>query len=193
MKTSLSLAGSLLAALVADAALSRPELEKKLQDLAKAPPPTKLAPGAMCYEAAASFDRIEYVCPTCQEKTLYKAEGAWAVQESLQQADAYRRLAKQLQELGLVCKLDESAFCKKCGKGQAKKCFVLEVQCQGESALHRTELREPGELLMLLEFLQGKTKHVGATGGERPLKDFLPRIQELLGLAGAKKPEEKKP
>lgn len=197
MKTSLAIASSLLAALAADAAaLDRQDLEKKLQELAKSTPPTKLVPGAMCYDRALQLERMEYTCPVCQEKTLYPAEGTFAVQEQLRQADTYRRLVKQLQDKGLTCKLDETAFCQKCSKGQDPKAFALVVQWPSQEKPDRTELRTPNDLELILEFLEGKKVHQGIPGdglGETPLKSHLPRLRTLLGLEEPKKPEEKKP
>lgn len=197
MKMPLSIAGSLLAVLAADAAgIDRQELEKKLQELAKSSPPTKLAPGAMCYDRAVQLERMEYTCPVCQEKTLYPAEGTWSIQESLRQADSYRRLVKQIQAKGIICRLDETAFCQKCNRGQDPKTFVLEVQWPDQAKPHRASLRNPNDLELILEFLEGKKVHQGIAGdgiGETPLKNHLPRLRELLGLEEAKKPEEKKP
>lgn len=195
MKASLTIAGGLLAAFVADAAsLDRQDLEKKLQDLAKAPAPTKLAPGAMCYDMAMPSERIEYVCPICSEKTLYANDktGFWGIRD----AGTYRRLAKQLQEKGLDCKLDESAFCQKCGKDIKEKTFVLETKWPGQEKPHRATVRNPNELTLIQEFLEGKMVHQGIPGdgrGETPLKNHLPRLRELLGLQAVAKPDEKKP
>ena len=199
MKKSLAIAGGLLTGFATNAAgLDRQNLEKKLQELAKAPPPTKLAPGDMCYDMAAPADRIDYVCPACQEKTLYsrKAGGDWKIQWIILDADRYRKLAKQLQDNGLDCKLDESAFCQKCGKDAKEKTFVLETKWTGQEKPHRAALRDIDDLKLILEFLEGKKVHAGAQGAETPLKNYLPRIRELLGLesetGSAKQPEKKK-
>lgn len=195
MKRALTIAGSLLAGFAADAAgLNRQDLEKKLQDLAKAPPPTKLAPGAMCYEEAAPLERQEYACPKCGEKTLYPLPGnthEWAISDALQSVTASRRLVKQLQDKGLNCQLDETAFCQKCGKGATVKKVVLETTWPGQARAHRVSLQGTSDLQILQEFLSEKNKHDTGPGGEKPLKDYLPRIRELLGLDAAK-PEEKK-
>lgn len=51
--------------------LSREDIQKQLAVIAKSPPPLGQPPGAMCYKVAAPPSRIDYVCPTCGEKTLY--------------------------------------------------------------------------------------------------------------------------
>jgi hypothetical protein len=196
MKRALTIAGSLLAGFAADAAgLNRQDLEKKLQDLAKAPPPTKLAPGAMCYATAVKPRLNEYVCPKCGEKTMYSWVGQnhdkWETLHALQSVDSYRRLVKQLQDKGLDCQLDESAFCQKCGKDANEKAFVLAIRWPERKEPARTTLRHLEDMELLLEFLEGKDRHGAGAGGEKPLKDYLPRIRELLGLDAAK-PEEKK-
>ena len=194
MKKSLTIASGLLAAFAADAAgLSRQDLEKRLQELAKAPPPTKLAPGAMCYEEAAPLERQEYACPKCGEKTLYPLPGNTQGIDSLEAVTVSRRLVKQLQEKGLNCQLDETAFCQKCGKGAKAKDLVLEVRWPGQGKPHRTILEGTSDLQILLEFLSGKDKHDNGAGGEKPMTDYLPRIRELLVLPEVPATAKEKP
>jgi ribosomal protein L37AE/L43A len=195
MKSTFAITGSLLAALVADAAgLSRQDLEKKLQALDKAPAPTKLAPGAMCYKPAGPQERQEYTCPTCGEKTLYSRSSGngWTIVSALSSTDSYRRLIKQLQEKGMDCRLDESAFCQKCGKNAQEKAFILETKCQETGKPHRASLASPDDLELLLDFLANKDRHDAGPGGEKPLKDYVPRLRALLGIDPVKA-EEKKP
>ena len=196
MKGKSALTGSLLAALISDAAgIDRQGLEKKLQELEKAPPPAKLQPGAMCYKPAGPQARLEYICPKCGEKTLYAREGnqGGIFIFILSSADTFRRLTQQLKDKGLECRLDESSFCQKCGKDAPQKAFVLETQWPGEKAPCRATLQKTEDLNLLLEFLEGKTIHSGPTGGETPLKDHLPRIRKLLGLDPGKDPDKKNP
>ncbi len=191
MKKSLTVASGLLAALAADAAdMNKQDLEKQLQALEKAPPPTQLAPGAMCYAPMPPQQRIDYTCPKCGEKTVYATnnDGFWKVGNT----EAFRRGLKALQEKGLNCQLDETAFCQKCGKGAKAKEFILEVSWPGQEKPRRTILQGTSDLQILLEFIAGKDKHDNGPGGEKPMKDYLPRIRDLLGLNPAK-PEEKKP
>lgn len=195
MKPTIVFTGSLLAALSVDAAsLSRQELEKKLQDLAKKPAPTKLAPGAMCYSRMAPADRHEYSCPTCGEKTLYSRSDSagWDTIEALQSISHYRRLVKELKAKDLDCELDESAFCKKCGKDATKKGYALVVRLPDQKEPHRTTLRGHEDLSVLLDFLTNKDKHNAGPAGEQPLKDHLPRIRELLGIKESSSPSNKK-
>lgn len=193
MKIRLSMAGGLLAALAADAAdLSRDDLAKKLQALEKAPAPTKLAPGAMCYKPAGLAPRVEFVCPKCGEKTLYvRGTGTEAI-SAMRNAATYRRQVKEIQGLGLPCTLDESAFCQKCGKDAPEKVFALEIAWPGRP-IHRATLGDRDDLLLVLAFLQGKDRYDAGPGGEKALKESLPRIYELLGIEAPKPAEGKKP
>ena len=193
MKMPLTMAGSLLAALAADAAaLNRDELAQKLQALEKAPAPTKLAPGAMCYKPAGLQARQEYVCPTCGQKTVYAVAQNRTAILALRQTDTYRRQIKEIQALGLPCSLDETAFCQNCGKDAQTKGFFL-VIAWPDRTVHRVQLHGNDDLLLVLEFLQGKTTHDAGMGGEKPLKEFLPRIHELLGIEPPPATAEKTP
>ena len=51
--------------------LDRAAVRAMLKRLADAPPPTKLAVGAMCYVVSPAPPRVDYICPKCGERTLY--------------------------------------------------------------------------------------------------------------------------
>jgi hypothetical protein len=192
MKTSLTIAGGLLAALATQAAgVDRQDLEKKLQALEKAPAPTGLAPGAMCYAPMPPRSQIDYTCPKCGEKTIYanNKDGFWKIGD----VEGLRRSVQALQAKGLEVSLDESAFCQKCGKDNKVKEFILAVKWPNQQKPHRATLQGTADLQILLEFLSGKDKHDAGPGGEKPMKDYLPRLRQLLGVEPAAKPEDKKP
>ena len=53
------------------------DIEARLDALSKAPPPTTLMPGAMCYEPVMreiEKTPAEYICPLCGEKTLFQRD-----------------------------------------------------------------------------------------------------------------------
>lgn len=193
MKPQFAIASSLLAALAADAAgLDRQELAKRLQALEVAPPPTQLAPGAMCYKVAGPPERVEYTCLKCGEKTLYsRAENRGGVIHTLTMLDTFRRLTRQIKDKGLDCRLDETAFCKKCAGGAKEPLFVLETRWPGEKEPHRATLNGSDDLKLILELIEGKTKHAGIADWERPMKDYLPRLRELLGVKSGAAVENK--
>ena len=176
--------------------LSRQDLEARFNTLTTAIPPGKLEPGATYYAIATLPERIGYTCQKCREKTFYsrKADGNWELLFELGAVDTYRRLTKQIRGHGLNVILDESSFCQNCGKDAQSKAFVLEIRWSGQKKPHRASLQDTTDFLLVLEFLEGKGKHVGPQGRETPLKNHLPRLRELIGINNnGKKPEEKKP
>jgi predicted RNA-binding Zn-ribbon protein involved in translation (DUF1610 family) len=76
--------------------LDRAAVRAMLKRLADAPPPTKLAVGAMCYVVSPAPPRVDYICPKCGERTLYDSSKvatekpydmgiAWTVERELPQ------------------------------------------------------------------------------------------------------------
>ena len=160
------------------------EIRKQLQELARKAPPIKLAMGAMCYEMAAPPNRIDYVCTTCGEKTLYASEPnetfseeQWLIHFELQ---GCRRLVKEIKTLNVS--LDEAAICKHCSPEAKERIIVLVVK-YNDGSVHRTAGVTMNDLTLLKEFSEGKTKHKTFTGFEEPLKKHIPRIEELLGVS----------
>ncbi len=171
---------------------TRAELAARLERLAASPPPTELAPGAMCYDTAVAPLRTEYVCPTCGEKTLYaqsdaeggagRRVGAETLGVLRDGIEHYRREVERLASLSAA--LDESQLCKKCSPDVRDPEVVLVIAPPGATAPHRTAGVSPEDLRLLREFAAGADRHDLGPDGERPLKDYLPRIRELLGLPG---------
>ncbi len=113
MRKNSLLYGSLLAALLAEGAdLTRPELERKLKDLADSPAPTQLSPGATCYKMAMPrLIRYRYVCPECGEVTCYHI-GHYGSCFAL--AESAAKAVPELRKLDLDIRLDMRAFCSRC-------------------------------------------------------------------------------
>lgn len=172
---------------------SRAELEKRLTTLASRQPPSRLAVAAMCYEMAAPPIRLEYVCPACGARTLY------AAQEHDEKADAAARrvpwetltdLIGEIRELrataaaikGLDVRLDESQFCSRCSPDSGEPRLVLVLRYAGEAEPRRVPGVTPSDLQLLSEFMSGSLKHAAGMGEEQPLRDYLPRLRELLGI-----------
>lgn len=159
-------------------------LRKQLQELARSDPPKELSMGAMCYEMAMPPVRIDYTCPVCTNKTLYAAseENGW--NESTRflswELDACRRLVKEIK--GLDIHLDESLFCKHCKPdADARKLALVIFYPEGKT--HRVDDVSLEDLTLLKEFTSGSKTHSGAQGRETPLKDHLPRLEQLLGVS----------
>jgi hypothetical protein len=131
--------------------------------------------------------RSEYVCPLCASKTIYAStstepgadrvlnDSIWAVDAV---ADA-RRLASQLP--AIKAELDESQFCKQCSPEITIPLLTLIIKYQDGTAAQRTEGIACSDLLILKAFLDGQAR-IDAGDGEKPLRDYLPRLQELLGV-----------
>jgi hypothetical protein len=165
--------------------MKQSEIEERLRELAKGPPPAKLSPGAMCYSMMVPPTIVEYVCPKCGEKTLYTGEkGPRSADDTnaiRREVVACRRILKEME--GLDIELDESQFCAKCTpdlKGPPQ--IILVVRYEGTEEPHRVEGVTSEDMAILKEFLDGKDKHEGDFGIEKPLKDYIERLGELLGV-----------
>ena len=163
--------------------LTREQVAKRLKKLSKSPPPAKLSLGAMCYEVAAPPDRGEYVCPVCGQKTLYtraREQGQNNVDMVLNDIPECRRMVKAIKGLNLT--LDESEFCHKCSPAVKSPGLILIVRYPGEKKPHRVRNVSSSDLEILQLFITGQDRVAGFTGTETPLKEYLPRLQELLGI-----------
>ena len=169
-------------------AATRQEVEALLDKIAQSPVPKNLSDGASCYSRVFPPERIEYVCPVCETKTLYKWEESkiHTIETSVlihYELSFYRKQCETLRKLGWEVKLDESFLCSKCRKPDRPEELFLEVTIDGKTT--RTKL-EDYDLNKLIAFAEKKLVWGNDTGGTEPLKDALPRIRELLGM-----PEEK--
>jgi hypothetical protein len=172
--------------------LDRGEIRGMLKKLADTPPPKKMSQGAMCYSSAIPPKTATYVCPKCGERTLYdessktppldRAEHGvakfveWSVPACRRKLDEIRKLA------GNTITLDESQFCRKCSPKASSPKLVLHVSYKGEKNTFDVDGIKYEDLLILKDLLAGKLLTEGDQGREYPLKDKLPRLQELLGV-----------
>ena len=156
--------------------MSKGEVKRLLATIERAQAPEPKM-GAMCYRMALPPDRMEYVCPTCGEKTLYEKEVSWTW---MHQLDACRRLFKELPKHDTMT-LDESSFCRKCQPGTNKPSLRLLIRFDDGT----TNVVSPvwsEDLGLLRDFLGGKLAVKGAQDFETPLKSHLPRLRQLLGV-----------
>jgi predicted RNA-binding Zn-ribbon protein involved in translation (DUF1610 family) len=157
--------------------LKRSYIKEKLNALAESPDIKDLKIGAMCYAAMAERDSAEYVCPKCGEKTLYVEQKGWYVSRELRQC---RTNASLITEIEL--KLDESQFCKKCSPGIEKPILCMDYKFADDTKSTKVCDISSNDLQIIKEFLQGKEKHKTFNDGEEPMKQFVPRLSELLGV-----------
>lgn len=155
----------------------RSAIKEKLEALANSPAPTELNPGAMCYAAMQERDSLEYICPKCGERTLYTEGLGWFVRRDL---PLCRSLADSISAINI--QLDESQYCKKCSPDikTPQLCMTYKL-ADDENETHKCGISQY-DLQIMKEFMQGKIKHKDSQDGETPLKDFLPRLQELFGI-----------
>jgi hypothetical protein len=176
--------------------LDRATVRAMLKKLADTPPPTALAMGAMCYDPMIPPMRAEYVCPRCGERTLYEndktSDKEWykrlhGIARTVEwEIPACRRKFEQLRDVsGDAISFDESQFCRKCSPKVTDPKLVLHVR-YADGRSYDFEGCESDDLRILRDFLAGKLATEADDESKYPLKDSLPRLQELLGV----KPDE---
>jgi len=181
---------------------TRAELTLRLQGLAASTPPTKdqLQMGAMCYKTAMPTGTFDVTCSHCAEKTVFKND--W----ELRQFETCQRLAQGIRNhaRGLDVQLDTRYLCHACNPALAALAgdgpfdvpstgTVKNADGDDVSTLHLIIVFEDGTkrrspvnvqgLRALSSFVSGSDRIAGDTGNESPLKDQLPRLQAILGLA----------
>lgn len=159
--------------------LDRSEIQQKLSKLMATPSPTDLKHGACCYAVAEPPKRAEYVCPNCGEKTLYTKSNAATVEWTLPYA---RKCFKELTDvLPHGAALYETQFCRKCSPGIREPQLVLKIEYK-DGPRHMVEGVTCEDLQLLKDFLSGSPVHDAGQLGDKPLKDYGERLQELLGV-----------
>lgn len=156
--------------------LSKKDISQRLLNLSKKPAPKKLSVGAMCYKVAVTPLRAEYICPVCGEKTLY---ADYKDTDIVNRIPTYRNMIKNIK--GLDIKLDESEFCKKCRPEMSSPQICLIIRYNEGAKIHRVCNINDNDIRLITEFTEGKDIHKSGNDGESPLKDYLERLQQLLG------------
>lgn len=159
--------------------LDRAQIAARLRAIADDPPPAFLHPGAMCYAPRAALPQAEYLCPTCGARTQYGAKWGTFVTDELPIA---RRAAATI--TGVSVRLDESRLCAACSP-KATPGLTIELTRAGDTAPRRIEDVSADDLRLLSEFGRDARGHEGHHDFEAPLKDSLPRLEQLLGVARA--------
>jgi hypothetical protein len=166
------------------------ELRDKLQKLATEQPQATGTTGrAMCYAPPRPPGTISYTCPECNEKTIYAIDpaaddntAARARIVSVMRVSILRRQTEQLRQLGLPVKLDEKAWCRKCQPAAPQSYSAGMTISWPDGKIHRMATVNSPDLDLLAAFLKGDSMIADAAGRSSPLKDKLPRLQELLGI-----------
>ncbi|MBI4860388.1 MAG: hypothetical protein HY815_09015 [Candidatus Riflebacteria bacterium] len=163
-------------------ALSRAEIARRLRELADRPAPRIVDQGAMCYDMAEAPDHATYVCPRCGERTLHAVGTAgWSHPMIDSNISAIRALVKELKKSGIG--VDGSQYCKKCSPDVRTPQLVLHLELEDSPAPHRLAGVTLKDLELLKAFLAGRDTVSGGMDGDKPLRDHLGRLQELLGVS----------
>jgi hypothetical protein len=169
---------------MATAGLTREQIAEKLRALAGSKPPQIAeAKMAMCYKPSMPKESAEYVCPKCHSRTQYSNDIAMAGVVD-REVPALRAALKELH--GLDVQLDESELCEKCRpKGTTAPSLALNVKYP-DGTTQRTRQVGYNDARLLEELLAGAAVHEGTRDQKSALKDYLPRLRELLGVKDAK-------
>jgi hypothetical protein len=157
--------------------VKRSTIKEKLEALAKTPLPTELKKGAMCYAVVNEPDSTYYTCPECGEKTLYTINAGRFVHREL---PGCRSMSKTFSEINLT--LDESQYCKKCSPDIELPQLCITYKLSDDTSETHICGIDSDDLEIMKEFMQGTDKHLAGQGREVPLKDYLPRLQQLFGI-----------
>ena len=166
---------------------SKEDLKARLRKLKDSPTPEKLNFGAMCYDMAASPNRIEYVCPACGEKTLYANETnpdlfnqSSSIHTLLFDLQHIRNKKETMKKWNIL--IDESQFCKNCSPNIKTPELGIVFQYSDESRQLKKFGITAEDIDILIEFFENKLIHKGEQDREAPLKNFAETIEEILNL-----------
>lgn len=202
--------GTTLSGCTTEPALEKLSLQERLAALANRPEPQCKPVIATCYVVAPSPDHQEYICPTCDKKTLYinkehaKGHSKGRLFDDggfrgtiIDQAKGMRKIVFELQPLarqnGYELSLDESSLCARCGHGKSPCLTLVATDSHGKQT--RTGNLKYDDLTYLQAFFMGadyyprlgfmlkdnEPRNGDGTNGY-PLKEKASRISELLGL-----------
>lgn len=152
------------------------EIRSQLTMLAMKKPPKDLADiGAMCYKVAMPPERVDYICPKDGSKTLYKQQYVHFIQYDIPRM---RTLAETMPSI--LVSLDESEFCKKCSPNVTNPQIIMTVHYTDRT--HTVKGVSDRDLQLMRDFLSGKDRFTNEYDAETALKDYIPRLEELLGV-----------
>ena len=162
--------------------LSRQEIKDKLVALANSTPPADISFGAMCYARVevTYFAELKdkYICPVCGEKTLYNRNKCGEIVSYIENC---RTLADSIGSAGIT--LDESQYCKYCSPDIKTPTLCIDVMYPNDTNVYRTCPVTSEDLMLIREFLKGDDKHKTDNDGKIPMKNYLSRLEQLLGVA----------
>ncbi len=142
--------------------------------------PPEITMGAMCYDMVGPPSVAEYVCPICQEKTLYDFSQSAFISWEL---EGCRRMAESINELtDFEVSLDERLFCDFCLPNTEKENQSLVLRVLNDDEVEILNKVSITDLRMLDSFLQGNLYYMDEYEAQFPLNEFSDRMRELLGV-----------
>ena len=158
--------------------LSREDVRGLLQELSRSIPPEDLSRGG-CLRVKMPPDTVVYVCPVCQGSTSYTdASLRLFIWDELPEC---REIVENVTVLDL--RLNERSFCHKCRSDTSPPELCFSLSYLGESQRHETCGVGYNQAALVSELLSGKNKHRDRNGREIPLKWYLKRLEDLVGIA----------
>lgn len=156
---------------------SRAEVEQMLENLATSKVKDNLEMGAMCYSPRQIAEHADYICPVCGEKTIYSWQQAEFV---LHELPSCREYARRFDKNTVL--LDESQFCRKCTPDSIENPqLCLSTKLEGQESVKTCGVY-PMDLVILIDFFEGKNIYKTDNDSEVALKERIPRIKQLLGI-----------
>jgi hypothetical protein len=169
--------------------MSKSEIVKRLHNLAKMKP-LEAEPFEGCeINFAKPYDRFEYVCPKCEEKTLYAKENGDRIGSHIEhwKIQGCRHAICKIR--GAYVELDESEFCKKCSSDVESPKLNISVRFKWALSSHHVFDIRSEDLQLMAEFLEGSDKHILSLElanvlkvREEPLQKYIDRLIVLLNV-----------
>ena len=169
--------------------MSKSEIVKRLHELAKRKPPKVEPFEGVLIDYPQTPYRFEYVCPKCEEKTLYATKNGDRIGSGREgwEIQACRRRINEIK--GVYIELDEAEFCKRCSPEVESPKLNIVARFKRDGNPHRVRGICEEDLQLLAEFLEGSDKHIlqleeanFLNVREQPLKNYIDRLKVLLNV-----------
>lgn len=159
-------------------------LRAKIRALDNQPIPTKLV-STVSEPIAPIPDKITYHCPVCEKDTIH-VRPITAYRHTMWpicMLDYVRTSVSDISKKSkLPIKLDERAFCQFCSDGKNKDTVFIEIEVEGKTVKNAYQNND----LRILKAFFNNQNYVNIQRGSGfrayPLKNYIPRINVLLGL-----------